>query len=225
MKVAIITLDAFNELDSFIASAILNRVPLPEWSVQICCPTDQVTSMNGLVIQAQQPIEYANTADIVLFGSGMKTTLYADDPAFLKRLQLNGSKQVIGSQCSGALFLNRLGLLKNTISTDTMTAPHLKKAGLNISQTPLYAEGNIASAGGLSGILLFGGMDHCQNSQFTSCCRYHPLRRPSRTKRRICSINARCRDKRAIVTRLAYPPLNWQSFSLRFSGTCHVLHG
>jgi len=148
MKVAIITLDAFNELDSFIASAILNRVPLPEWSVQICCPTDQVTSMNGLVIQAQQPIEYANTADIVLFGSGMKTILYADDPAFLKRLQLNGSKQVIGSQCSGALFLNRLGLLKNTISTDTMTAPHLKKAGLNISQTPLYAEGNIASAGG-----------------------------------------------------------------------------
>lgn len=148
MKVAIITLDAFNELDSFIASAILNRVVHADWTVQICCPDAQVTSMNGLKIQAQQPIEYANEADIVLFGSGMKTAEYANDPVFLKRLQLDPVRQVIGSQCSGALFLNRLGLLKKTISTDTMTAPHLQKEGMHISESPLYAEGNIASAGG-----------------------------------------------------------------------------
>ncbi|MBE7637121.1 AraC family transcriptional regulator [Sneathiella sp. P13V-1] len=148
MKIAIITLDAFNELDSFIASAILNRVNLPDWEVQICCPTDQVTSMNGVRIEAQQPIEYANTADIVLFGSGMKTLEYANDASFLKRLSLDPTKQLIGSQCSGALFLQRLGLLENTISTDTLTAPKLLEVGMEVADQPLYAEGNIASTGG-----------------------------------------------------------------------------
>ena len=148
MKIAIITLDAFNELDSFIASAILNRVNLPGWEVQICCPTNHVTSMNGVRIEAQQLIEYANTADIVLFGSGTKTLEYANDAAFLKRLSLDPAKQLIGSQCSGALFLQRLGLLEHTISTDTLTAPRLLEVGMEVADQPLYAEGNIASAGG-----------------------------------------------------------------------------
>lgn len=148
MKIAIITLEAFNELDSFVASAILNRVPQPDWAVQICCPSDYVTSMNGVKIQAQQPVEYANEADIVLFGSGMKTAEYANDPAFLKRFSLDPAQQLIGTQCSGALFLHRLGLSSGTVSTDTMTAPHLSKEGLEISAQPLHVEGNIASAGG-----------------------------------------------------------------------------
>lgn len=148
MKIAIITLEAFNELDSFIASALLQRVDLPDWTVQICCPTDYVTSMNGLRIQAQQPLEYANEADIVLFGSGMKTAQYANDPDFLSRFSLDSSRQLIGAQCSGALFLNRLGLLSTTVSTDTMTAPHLLKEGLEVSEHALHVEGNIASAGG-----------------------------------------------------------------------------
>ena len=148
MKVAIITLEAFNELDSFIASAILNRVEHPDWLVQICCPADHVTSMNGVQIKAQQPIEFANEADIVLFGSGMRTTEYAADKTFLQRLSLNPDKQIIGSQCSGALFLHRLGLLKETLSTDTMTAPKLREQGVRVSSKPIYAEGNIASAGG-----------------------------------------------------------------------------
>jgi len=83
MKIAIVTLEAFNELDSFVASALLNRVPLADWTVQICCPSDSVTSMNGGCIEAQQRIEYANEADIVLFGSGMKTAQYANDPDFI----------------------------------------------------------------------------------------------------------------------------------------------
>jgi transcriptional regulator GlxA family with amidase domain len=98
MKIAIITLEDFNELDSFVASAILHRVQRSDWTVQICCPTDQVTSMNGVRVHAQQPIEYANQADVVLFGSGMKTAQYADDPAFLKRFALDSSKQIIGAQ-------------------------------------------------------------------------------------------------------------------------------
>jgi transcriptional regulator GlxA family with amidase domain len=148
MKVAIITLEEFNELDSFISSALLNRIPLPDWEVQICCPSDHVTSMNGVKIEAQQQIEYANDADIVLFGSGMRTADYANDDEFLARFSLNRGKQIIGSQCSGALFLNKMGFLTRTISTDTLTAPKLQAAGLDVSAKPLYAEGNIASAGG-----------------------------------------------------------------------------
>lgn len=148
MKVAIITLEAFNELDSFIASAILNRVPHPNWAVQICCPSDHVTSMNGVKIQTQQPLEYANEADIVLFGSGMKTAEYANDPEFLKRLSLDPASQLIGTQCSGALFLHRLGLCNGIVATDTMTAPYLSQEGLKISEMPLHVEGNVASAGG-----------------------------------------------------------------------------
>jgi len=148
MKAAIITLEAFNELDSFIASALLNRVTVPGWEVQICCPADHVTSMNGVKIEAQQQIEYANEADIVLFGSGMKTADYANDDAFLSRFKLDGGRQIIGSQCSGALFLSRLGMLKEIISTDTLTAPKLAAEGLEISTRPLYQEGNVASAGG-----------------------------------------------------------------------------
>jgi len=148
MKIAIITLEAFNELDSFVASALLNRVNLPNWEVRICCPTDKVTSMNGVQIQAQAEIEYANDADVVLFGSGMKTAHYANDHDFLGRFDLDADRQLIGAQCSGALFLQNLGLLSNTVSTDTMTAPHLSKLGLRISDKALHVEGNVASAGG-----------------------------------------------------------------------------
>jgi len=148
MKTAIITLEAFNELDSFIASAILNRVEHPDWEVQICCPTEHVTSMNGVKIEAQQLLEYANQADIVLFGSGMRTAEFANDPEITNRLKLDPSRQLIGSQCSGALFLKQLGLLKNKVATDTITAPKLLEAGMEISERPLQSEGNVASAGG-----------------------------------------------------------------------------
>jgi len=148
MKIAIVTLEAFNELDSFVASAILNRVAPADWTVQICCPSDSVTSMNGVRIEAQQRVEYANEADIVLFGSGMKTAEYANDREFCARFSLDPDRQLIGAQCSGALFLHRLGLSTKILSTDTMTAPHLAEAGVEISDQPLHVEGNVASAGG-----------------------------------------------------------------------------
>ena len=148
MKIAIVTLDGFNELDSFVASALLNRVSKPDWEVQICCSADTVTSMNGVEIKSQQPIEYVNEADVVLFGSGVKTAEFANDAKFLERFSLDKNEQLIGAQCSGSLFLHRLGLSGDIVSTDTMTAPHLRKEGLKISDQPLHVDGNIASAGG-----------------------------------------------------------------------------
>ena len=46
--IAVVTLDRFNEIDSFVASYMLGRVNRPGWRVAIACPTPQVTSMNGV---------------------------------------------------------------------------------------------------------------------------------------------------------------------------------
>ena len=50
MNIAILTFDGFNELDSFIALGILNRMKAEGWKVQITCPSAKVTSMNGVTI-------------------------------------------------------------------------------------------------------------------------------------------------------------------------------
>lgn len=50
MNISILTFDGFNELDSFIALGILNRVKNKGWKVSIASPTKQVKSMNGVVI-------------------------------------------------------------------------------------------------------------------------------------------------------------------------------
>jgi hypothetical protein len=78
MRVAIVTFDGFNELDSFIALGLLNRLSAQGWKAEIASPAAKVTSMNGVTIQAQQPLEFANSADIVLFGSGIYTRAIAD---------------------------------------------------------------------------------------------------------------------------------------------------
>jgi hypothetical protein len=53
MHITILTFDAFNELDSFIALGILNRVKRSDWRVTLACPAPQVTSMNGVTVHAQ----------------------------------------------------------------------------------------------------------------------------------------------------------------------------
>jgi putative intracellular protease/amidase len=72
MKIAILTFQGFNELDSFIALGVLNRIRRPGWQVSICSPEPEVTSMNGVSVRAQSSLEDARHADAVLVGSGMK---------------------------------------------------------------------------------------------------------------------------------------------------------
>jgi transcriptional regulator GlxA family with amidase domain len=149
MNVAILTFEGFNELDSFIALGILNRMKSEGWKVQITCPSAQVTSMNGVTIEAQQPLEFANTADVVLFGSSIYTRDIAQDVTILDRLELDASKQVIGAQCSGTLLLAKLGLLNGLPAcTDLTTKPWVIDAGIDVLNQPFIANGNIASAGG-----------------------------------------------------------------------------
>lgn len=149
MRIAILTFDGFNELDSFIAAGILNRMRGQGWSVQIVCPTPEVTSMNGVTIQRQQPIEFAAEADAVLIGSGIRTRDLANDPALMARIRLDPARQLIGAQCSGTLMLAKLGLIGDLPAcTDLTTKPWVIEAGVDVIDAPFVAHGNVATAGG-----------------------------------------------------------------------------
>ena len=149
MRVAILTFDGFNELDSFIALGLLNRLKADGWKAEIPSPSAQVTSMNGVTVTAQQPLAFANEADAVIFGSGVYTRAIAENSALLDRLQLDPLRQLIGAQCSGALLLARLGLLADMPAcTDLTTKPWLIAAGVRVEDASFHARGPIATAGG-----------------------------------------------------------------------------
>src|SRR5262249_6356043 len=111
MRVAIVTFDGFNEIDSFVVATTLNRLRSRGLTAEIVSPEATITSMNGVRLIAQQPLEAANDADAVLFGSGKRTAELVADRALMGRLALDPRRQLIGCQCSGALALAALGLL------------------------------------------------------------------------------------------------------------------
>jgi len=171
MNIAILTFDGFNELDSFIAFGILNRMKSAGWNIQITCPSDFVTSMNGVKVQAQQPLEFANSADVVLFGSGINTRDIAKDKSVLGRLHLDSSRQLICGQCSGTLLLAKLELLNGLAAcTDLTTTPWVIDAGIEVLNQPFIAQGNIATAGG------------CMSSQYLAAWIIAKLAGPSAAK-------------------------------------------
>lgn len=149
MRIAIVTFDGFNELDSFIALGLLNRLGPRGWKAEITSPSPHVTSMNGVTVQAQQPLEFANEADAVIFGSGIYTRAIAANSAIVDRLQLDPLRQTIAGQCSGTLLLARLGLLADMPAcADATTKPWLIEAGVRVEEAPFHAHGPIATAGG-----------------------------------------------------------------------------
>src|SRR5262245_21618553 len=111
MDIAILTLDAFNELDSFISAGILNRMKSKGWRAYLTSPTPTVTSMNGVTIHAERDLTFASKADAVLIGSGSRTRELVKDQCLLDSIQLDPDRQLIGAQCSGTLLLAKLGLL------------------------------------------------------------------------------------------------------------------
>jgi len=149
MQIAVLTFDGFNELDSFIAYGILNRMKPKGWKAFITSPTSRVVSMNGAAVDAQKDLEFAHTADAVIFGSGIKTRDIAQDSALLNRLKLDPRRQLIAAQCSGTLLLAKLGLLDGRPAcTDLRTKPWVIEAGVRVLNQPFFADGNVATAGG-----------------------------------------------------------------------------
>ncbi|MEU6218382.1 DJ-1/PfpI family protein [Streptomyces sp. NPDC047022] len=149
MQVAVVTFDGFNELDSFIASALINRCRKDGLEAFITTPAPVVTSMSGVEVTGQRPLEFVTEADVVLIGSGVKARDVVADERLLSRLPLDPSRQLIGSQCSGALVLARLGLLEGMPAcTDMKTRPFVEACDVTVLDAPFHAEGDIATAGG-----------------------------------------------------------------------------
>jgi len=152
MRIAILTFDGFNELDSLIAYGMLSRISLlgdPDWKVGIASPSARVTSMNGLTIDAHMGLAEASQADAVLIGSGMKTREVANDAAIMDQIKLDPARQLVAAQCSGTFLLAKLGILgKTPACTDSTSKPWVQDAGVNILNQAFYASGNIATAGG-----------------------------------------------------------------------------
>jgi transcriptional regulator GlxA family with amidase domain len=149
MRVAVVTFDGFNEIDSLVAAHIVNRVALPGWKAEIAAPGPTVTSMNGVVVAAQRPLEFAGEADAVIVGSGTKTRDAVADDALMARLRLDPTRQLVASQCSGALVLIRLGLGRGVpVCTDRKTQRRVEAAGLEVLDRPFFASGRVATAGG-----------------------------------------------------------------------------
>ncbi len=149
MQIAVLTFDGFNELDSFVAAAILNRMKPQGWKAHITAPTDEVTSMNGVTVRRQKPLSFAAEADAVIIGSGTRTREIAADPDLLAQIRLDPSRQLIAAQCSGTLILARLGLVDGVPAcTDLTTKPWVMEAGVNVIDAPFFANGDVATAGG-----------------------------------------------------------------------------
>lgn len=149
MRVAIVTFDGFNEIDSFVALGLINRLRPQGVQAEIASPSAQVTSMNGVTITAQQPLEFVLDADAVLFGSGIYTRAIAENSALMGRIVLDPTRQLIGAQCSGTLLLARLGLLGDMPAcTDLTTKPWVVEAGVRVADEPFLARGPVATAGG-----------------------------------------------------------------------------
>ena len=191
MQIAILTFDGFNELDSFIAAGILNRMAAKGWKAHITAPTPRVTSMNGVTVEAERGLEFAAEADAVLFGSGIRTRDIAKDRGLLGRLRLDPARQLIGAQCSGTLLLAKLGLLGGRPAcTDLTTKPWVLEAGVKVLDQPFYAEGNIATAGGLPGRAISGDMDTAARGHARGCRGGHALCGAGRAEGRVCRAGA-----------------------------------
>jgi transcriptional regulator GlxA family with amidase domain len=147
MRIAVLTFEGFNELDSFIAAAMLNRIQ--NMKALLVCPAERVASMNGVIVHSQAPLGFAREADAVIVGSGLGTRELVRTPAIMAELRLDPARQVIAAQCSGALVLAKLGLLANVPAcTDSKTRPWVEEAGVEVLDQPFVAHGNVATAGG-----------------------------------------------------------------------------
>src|SRR3546814_5118296 len=94
MQVAVLTYEGYNELVSFVAATIINRLRPHGWRAHITAPTEWVASMNGVTVQRQRSLAFVKEADVVLIGSGIRTRDIADDSDLLR-----SEERRVGKEC------------------------------------------------------------------------------------------------------------------------------
>jgi transcriptional regulator GlxA family with amidase domain len=148
MKLSIVAFDNFTDIDVFLMWDIFNRVDAPNWSVEILGSQDSHISSTGIRIPMHGQLERARHSDAVLFASGIGTRAVIKDQAYLDRLQLDPTKQLIGSMCSGSLILAKLGLIQGPATTYPTSRRELIAMGVEVVERPFVRNGNVATAAG-----------------------------------------------------------------------------
>lgn len=154
MHIAIVIFDGFDEIDAFVSLGLLNRLTPLGWKAEFAAPVARATSMNGVTVEVQQPLAFANKADAVLFGGNLYARAIAEGigqhGAPMAGLKLDPLRQTLGAQGSGTLLLARLGLLGDMPAcTDLATKPWVVEAGVRVlDDEPFHARGAIATTGG-----------------------------------------------------------------------------
>lgn len=158
---AIIVFDGFTDLDVFLHWDLLNRVRFveparPDWRVLLLGTAQEHRSLSGLTIPTHGHIDQAASADAVLHASGPPTRQLARDPAYLARLALDPTRQLVCSQCSGALILVASGVLDGLSATTYPTAQSdLAAMGVEVVDQAFVAHERVATAAGcLAGVEL-----------------------------------------------------------------------
>ncbi|MGO3892146.1 MAG: DJ-1/PfpI family protein [Paenalcaligenes sp.] len=157
-NIALVTFDQFTDIDLFLMWDILGRNK-QDWNVRILATSPTVTSAHGLPIPVHGHVSQANHADAVLFASGKQGIPAAlVNPEFMSSLQLDSSRQYIGSICAGAFILHRLGLLPHLQATTHPEAQMaLQATGVEVLEQPLVCQDRVATAGGcLAAVYLVG---------------------------------------------------------------------
>jgi transcriptional regulator GlxA family with amidase domain len=149
MDIAIVGFDGFTDVDVFLPLDLLKRVDVQPWRVRILGDAEKITSITGLSIPTHGRLEEAEQANAVLVASGPGLRAKLDDATFIAALKLDPSRQLVGSMCSGALLLAKLGLLEGKRATTYPTQrKRLEALGVRVEEQPFVREGNVATAAG-----------------------------------------------------------------------------
>ena len=149
MKTSIVIFDNFTDIDLWLMWDLLNRVRVDDWLVQIVGEREEHVSVTGVVTKTHARLDEIASSDAVLIVSGPGTRDRILDEEWLAKLNLDPSKQMIGSICSGSLVLAKLGLLNGKTATTYPTSkPVLESLGIEVVEKPFIAHGSVATAGG-----------------------------------------------------------------------------
>lgn len=146
--VGILTLPGFNEIDSFVAARMIDSAP--GLNVELIGPDSTATSMAGIEVMTPGSWSSLSTYAGLVIGSGMQTFEHIDNEPMMDEIRRNlTDSHLVGSQCSGAAILHRLGRLGDeVVCTDRLTAPKLQAIGVQVSVEPFRSTARTASAGG-----------------------------------------------------------------------------
>lgn len=157
-KVGVVLFDDFTDVDFFLMYDLLGRTP-DSWTVSILGTKPEHYSHLGIKVKTDGHVSEVTNQDVVLITSGKRGIPAAmKDTGFMSALNLDPTKQLIGSICAGSFILHELGLLKGKpLTTNPDAKSVLQNMGGDVQDLPIVVEGNVATAGGCLSLMYLIG--------------------------------------------------------------------